>query len=418
MRRRPGPVARRGRRIPTIRTVKNALFGWLLAGGLAVGCWSCSEKSHPLPSYPVPDIPAEPEELRTEPYDWEAARTRIPSVTDLVLVYGGGHHRVPFRWSKERMAHYVAYDDPEGRASWLFDGFLFLEIMDPGPSGAGKKFANGYTYQDKPLESASRDDWQRLIDYCFESDGGIGALEAAVAEAAAGLGEPPAKRRVVMSIPEPIVYRTVDDRSTVYWGAIDGEPLDFAKPDDRARACQWFIDRVRYEFDRKKYRYVELAGFYWLAEKSTDTQGILRTVAEYLDGLKYSFNWIPYFNAAGYAQWKTFGFHNAYLQPNYFFNASLPVSRLDEACALAEKYDMQMELEFDENALAARGMAYRLRDYLEAFRRHGIWADRRLAYYQGSSALQSLKESSDAADRALYHEFCRFVVTRPLRSAD
>lgn len=373
---------------------------------------SCTEKGNPLPDYPVPDPP---EELTADPYDWEKSRTEAPASTDLVLIYGGGHHRTPYTWTRERLADYVTYTDPAGETSWLFDGFLFLEIMDPGPTGAGKKFANGYTYNNAQLESANQADWQRLIDYYFQSDTGIGALEASIAEAAAALGDPPTKRRVVMSIPEPIVYRTVERQSTVYWGRVGGRALDFSKSGDRAKACQWFIDRVRAEFDKKKYRYVELAGFYWLAEKSTDTQDILATVAKYLDGLKYGFNWIPYFRADGYDRWKSYGFHTAYLQPNYFFNASVPVSRLDEACADALANGMQMELEFDDNALASRGMAYRLRDYMEAFRRHGIWATKRLAYYQGGSSLRALKYSADAADRELYHEFCRFVVTRPVR---
>lgn len=393
----------------------NKITTILLACCLTAQSVSCSEKGNPLPDYPVPEPPGE---LTTEPYDWEKARTEIPAPTDLVLIYGGGHHRTPYTWTQERLADYVTYTDTGQQTSWLFDGFLLLEIMDPGPAGAGKKFANGYTYNDAQLESADQADWQRLIDYWFRSDTGIGALESSIAAAAETLGEPPCKRRVVMSIPEPIVYRTVERQSTVYWGRVEGRALDFSKSDDRARACQWFIDRVRAEFDKKKYRYVELAGFYWLAEKSTDTQDILATVAKYLDGLKYTFEWIPYFRAEGYDRWKSYGFHCAYLQPNYFFNASVPVSRLDAACADALANGMQMELEFDDNALAARGMAYRLRDYMEAFRRHGIWATKRLAYYQGGSSLRSLKYSAEAADRQLYHDFCRFVVTRPLRPAD
>ena len=51
---------------------------------------------------------------------------------------------------------------------------------------------------------------------------------------------------------------------------------------------------------------------------------------------------------------------------------------------------MQLELEFDDNALNSRGMAYRLRNYMSAFRRHGVWSDKRLAYYQGTQSLRML----------------------------
>lgn len=378
-------------------------------------CASCSEEKYTPPPYIKP-TPLDP--LTAEPYDWELSRREIPSVTDMVLIYGGGHHRNPYEWDETRMADYVTYTNPEGETQWLFDGFLMLEIMDPaGTKGAGVKFANGYTYNGEPLRSADREAWQRLIDYYFGDDTGIGALEHAVASAAATLGTPAVKRRVVIAVPEPILYRDVDSKVTRYWGSIDGEELDFSDANDRVKACKWFIDTVRAEFDSRDYAHVELGGFYWLAEKDSDTSGIIGTIADYLGDLNESFNWIPYFNAAGAQQWKSYGFHYAYLQPNYFFSESVPESRLDEACRMADEAEMQLELEFDDNALNSRGMAYRLRDYMSAFRRNGVWAGKRLAYYQGGQSLRMLKYSSDAADKELYHEFCDFVVSRPLRTA-
>ena len=108
-----------------------------------------------------------------------------------------------------------------------------------------------------------------------------------------------------------------------------------------------------------------------LAEKATDTRDILNAVAIYLNKLKYSFNWIPYYGADGYNQWKSLGFNYAYFQPNYFFNESVPDSRLEDACQKALTYDMHMELEFDDNALNSRGKAYRLKNYMSAFKKHG-----------------------------------------------
>lgn len=78
---------------------------------------------------------------------------------------------------------------------------------------------------------------------------------------------------------------------------------------------------------------------------------------------------------------------------------------------------MHMELEFDDNALNSRGKAYRLKNYMSAFKKHGIWEKKRLAYYQGSASLLALKKSGNAADTQLYHEFCKFVISRPIRSS-
>lgn len=197
----------------------------LLLCAFALLSTSCSEEKHASPPHYKPETP---DPLTAEPYDWESARQEVPSVTDLVLLYGGGHHRDPYAWDAERLSDYVTYTDTDGKTHWLFDGFLLLEIMDPAVGeGAGVKFANGYTYNNQPLRSATREDWQRLIDYYFADETGIGALEQVVATAAATLGEPAVKRRVVISIPEPILYRDVDSKVTEYWGSVDGRSLDF-----------------------------------------------------------------------------------------------------------------------------------------------------------------------------------------------
>ena len=103
------------------------------------------------------------------------------------------------------------------------------------------------------------------------------------------------------------------------------------------------------------------------------------------------------------------------LQPNYFFSEDVPYSRLTEVCDLALQYGMGMEVEFDGNAQAGYGRGYRLRDYMTVFKDKGVWEKCRLAYYQGAWAVRWLKTSSHAEDKALYHDFCEFVTTRPVR---
>ena len=383
---------------------------WL--GAIGAGCTDDTPKE-----IPVWRVEEDPIVLEGDLYPEERDRAEILTMSDMVLLYGGGHHRTPYAWSAGDLADYVTYTDTDSRKHWLFDGFLLLEFMDAGAGGAGKTFVTGYTYEGVALPSADKSDWQRLIDYYFASGSGVDALEAAVGAAVADLGAPTAKRRIVIGVPEPIrsLYSSSDSGGTTYWGQLDGRTLDFSNEEDRAAACKWYVDCVRERFHAKNYRYVELAGFYWVAEKSTQSREILPPLSDYLAERKYSFEWIPYFNADGYTQWASFGFSHAYLQPNYFFNESVPYSRLEEACEQAVKLGMDLEVEFDGNALNQAGRAYRLRDYMEVFRRTGVWETKRLAYYQGSWALRWLKSSGDAADRQLYHDFCRFVIERPMR---
>lgn len=392
--------------------MKGSIFIFLLCS-VCTTLFACQEENHTVPVLPPGNKP-EIEDPVVEFYDWEENRSDILASTDMVLLYGGGHHRTPYTWDEERLNAYVKYLDTEQNSHWLFDSFLFLEIMDTGEGGANKMFAKGYNQ-----ESANQEDWTKLIDYYFQSKTGIGALDACVQKASSVLGAPLQKRRIIISIPEPIVYQHPEQASssTRYWGKIDNQTLDFSKSADRIKACKWYIDRVRAKFNEKKYQHVELAGFYWLAEKATDTRDILNAVAIYLNKLKYSFNWIPYYSADGYNQWKSLGFNYAYFQPNYFFNESVPDSRLEDACRKALACDMHMELEFDDNALSSRGKAYRLKNYMNAFKEYGIWEKKRLAYYQGSSSLLVLKNSGNKADTELYHEFCKFVISRPIRNS-
>jgi hypothetical protein len=69
---------------------------------------------------------------------------------------------------------------------------------------------------------------------------------------------------------------------------------------------------------------------------------------------------------------------------------------------------MDMEMEFDERVLT--GWGYRLKDYMKAFKENGIWQNKRLAYYQGGTALYQLAHTRDPELKELYHQFCQFVI--------
>ena len=335
------------------------------------------------------------------------------SPSDMVLIYGGGSQRSPYTWDSDRMGDYVTYSEENGITHWLFDGFLFLEILDYGDEeSTDVMFTSGYGY-----ESATKDDWEALLDYWFQEDTGIGAVEQAVEDAVASLGEPPSKRQIVLCIPEPITTLDPDvsGSTSTYWGSLDGVELSFSSSEDRVAACEWFVDEAVERFEAMGYSQLELNAFYWLAEKATNSRTILEDISDYVHNLGYDFVWVPYYGADGYSEWYALGFDTAYLQPNYFFNSSLDSSRMDDACTLALTYSMGMEIEFDDDAMSTGGKASRLREYMETFKEYGIWDGYPLSYYQNNQSLRYLKYSSVSDDNELYHELCQFIVTRPTR---
>lgn len=368
---------------------------------------------------------------RAKRYAWERRRTERLIPTDAVLCYGQSHHRKPYAWDEAHFEPYVTYVDSLGREQWLFDGFLFLESQDVDrPDKRNYSYMTG-VLRDQGL-SAGRAQWENLLDYWFDGERNLAALDRAVQAAEKRLGKPATKRRVVMMIPDPIIYHHWIDSmtSTTYWGELDGRRLDFRSTDDRLAACRWFIDQVRERFDRAGFRHLELAGFYWLRENIAQPQDteysyyltrsdvLLPRIAEYLHALNYTFNWIPFCDARGYEDWRKFGFDQVYLQLNHYWRPELDA---DRTCQRIRQNGTSIEFEFESSILNARKGSdvyrERFRDYMRCARAYGIYGSQPLAYYQGYMSLYDLWVSEDPVDRAFFHEFCGFVVGNPLRKA-
>ena len=251
----------------------------------------------------------------------------------------------------------------------------------------------------------------------------IDALDKTVGRQIEKIGRPAYKRQVVLTLPEPIVGGAGSSYPAVakdYWGVVEGRRLDFTSPADRLTACKWYIDKACEMFDAGGYENVELAGFYWVAEEMYHSSGIIEGVAEYLHSKGLRFEWIPYWkgekdwqgNDPDYFTWKDYGFDQAYLQPNYFFNESVPVSRLTDAVKVINKYDLGYEVEFDENVIEGQGGTKRSRlyDYMKAFKESGVYAKQPLAYYMGENAFCQLSQAALSVDRKTFDDLCTFVI--------
>ena len=358
------------------------------------------------------------------PYAWESSRTEIPSYTDLVLCYGGSTHRSPYRWSADRFAPMVSYTDADGKEQWLFDAFLCIEFQ-----------MGSYSINlGQHLDSATRKQWEELLDYWLGyASTGVGALEAAVEAAAQRLGPPPTKRKVVMVLPDPIIYEYYDGSksATDYWGEVNGRKMDFSDDRDRITVQKWYINEVRRRFDEAGYRYIELAGFYIVSEDlATPGDGwnpelkrwenVVPYVADYLHALNESVAWIPYNRAGGYKNWRNMHIDYAYMQPNRFWGEGLETKSWSQFFSDIKANGLGMEIEFDDAVLekTAGSDAYRtrLREYFSQARANGVYGTKPLAYYQGQDTFYNLAHSNAATDRALFDELCEFVLNNPLRT--
>ena len=145
-----------------------------------------------------------------------ARKTKTCTASDMVLIYAGGARNR--NWSVDRMKDYVSYTDRDGKAHWLFDGFLLLEIRDIGPGSAEVAFDPGHKNEDGSiLPAATQADWLKLIDYYFSEGQVIDAIERSVEEASQTLGVPPSRSSTSSRSPKRAARPTGASSTTAYW---------------------------------------------------------------------------------------------------------------------------------------------------------------------------------------------------------
>ena len=345
---------------------------------------------------------SDPEQTNTSDKDVVSRPTpeKRVGINDLVLLYGGNSNR-KYTWSKDLLKPYVAMQEEDGSYHWLFDGFLLLELK----TGDGHDFAS--YYEGSP---ARKKEWNHLLDYYLGSQKVVSNLDEVIAEYKGKVKkELPRKHQLVITLPEPIPNQK-------NWGEVNGKKLDFNLRTDRLAACKWYIDTALEMFQDGKFKNIELAGFYWLAEEADNSRDLIRDLRNYIHNKdkKMQLLWIPYFVAGGNTEWRSIGFDKAYLQPNYFFDDKIGINRLNKACNTALKYGMGMELEFDNRVLTTtpEKWGYRLRDYIDVFEKYEIWKKREVAYYQGEIAWYYLSHSTVQEERELYLRLARLIAKR------
>lgn len=349
-------------------------------------------------------------------YDWEKARTDKPRYSNLALCYGGSAHRSPYLWDEQRFDRHVTYTDEDGKGHFLFDAFLAIEFVDT-KNNMAYMLGNG-----RP--SADKKSWTELMDYWFDDVNGFAALDRSVGKAIRSIGSPATKRKVIITIPDPIIYQNFKDEtsSTTYWGFIDGRQMDFRKADDRITAMKWYIDEVRERWSRANYSNLEFIGFYiisedlaipgygWSAELK-HWEDIYPAISNYIHSCNETLTWIPYNSAGGHQLWKNFGIDYAMMQPNYFWHSEYD---MNSYMAMVLSDGLSMEFEFDQAILEKNSDSYgyraRFYEYMSMCKKMGLYGKRELSYYFGTNDFYDLSLSTYPKDKQLYHDLCKFII--------
>ena len=294
--------------------------------------------------------------------------------------------------TKEIFLPHVAYMVDGEIKDTLFDGYLFLPYV-------------AFLYDKYTKRPLTKKDWQHYIDTQFIDGYNMDALEAAAEEVGEKLGIKDFKLSVYFSILYPVT-------AVKEFGVIDGKNRDFTILEDRKAALKWLIDEQYERFNEKKYKHLDLKGYYWFTEEISyaDSQllELLRFTTDYVRGMGLITTWIPYYHASGYNDWQNLGFDVVCYQPNYAFNQAVPDSRLFDAAETAKLLGMCIELEVGGTQ---PWNIERIKKYYAAGAITGYMKDAAHMYYQGGvpDVYYYAYKSEDPYLHSVYDDTYRFI---------
>ncbi len=320
---------------------------------------------------------------------------------DLMLYYCGV---TEFRdyYSEDVFLDYLISDEEPARR--LFDGALLLEIWkDPEHKVSFMGNAYGrYCYLSEISDLF--DTWMDVI---------LPRLDNALERSKSMSTQPFYKQEVVLMIP---VLPFPDGEAE--WGYIEGyDTSDWSNWDKVLDVYKWEINEMMKKFLRKDFKNLELVGLYWPVESAGVAASRMAQLSEYINSRNLEFYFIPYysnsFESSVYSVWQKYGFNYCYLQPNYFFYENVEKQRLYDACAMAKRYGMDLEMEFNPCAYPNWGVE-RMTAYIDVFEEEGVWETNNIAYYQGGYDFTTLKNSKGVADGwySLYKRLATHVADR------
>ncbi len=331
---------------------------------------------------------------------------RVGGVKNLVLIYNGYYPTNPAigKSNVTQLTPYVGYQNTSGRITdYMFDGFLFLPFVAAGAPSGGKYYCD-------TAHPTVMSDWTYYLDNTFDSTCNLSSLNSAVGNVKRILNDPSYKAKVEIAIPYPTP--TATDFGDVLG---TGTSENLSRLSDREAVLKWYIGEVLTRWNTAAYKNLNLVGFYWYEEGADfdvdDSEAVmLKTTGNYVRSLGKVFNWIPAYQASGFAEWDSLGFDAAVLQPNFVFD-NFQVYELGEAADAAKKLGMGVELEIHWDALTDSTYRTKYYDYLDYGATKGYMTDAVHMYYQngGPGTFYSSCISTDPQVREIYDATYEFI---------
>ncbi|CAM3926628.1 DUF4855 domain-containing protein [Alicyclobacillus pomorum] len=309
---------------------------------------------------------------------------RAHGIHNMLLVYTGDHGSLGL-WSQLDFLPMLGYTSLTGSApsARMFDTMLFL------PYGSVADTQSG---------------WQAYLNDLFASNQQLSSLDAAVGQVNQELSTPGYKEKVVLTLP----YASYGDG---VWGSVNGNPINLNGTSDdplalqaRHQAMQWYLQTLLSMWNNAHFQNLELTGLYWENEAVNEERPGEVPLIQDAVSLAHQNNlplfWIPYYDAAGIADWQTLDFDAAWLQPNYVEQGTTAdIGRIRNAEQYATAHGMGLELEVTSTDSQVQTLYSQSIDQLVA---DGFAGNVSHAWYAGSKLLVTAANSSDPNTRLLY----------------
>ncbi len=325
-------------------------------------------------------------------------------IVDLIVMAHGGDKRL--KYTKDQLKSYVYKHKDVGEIEWLFDGFLFYE--DRTDIGNGHAFEqHAYLFQ---KDRARRIEWEWLLDRVFAPGESLSALNELIDSISVVKGSPPKrKRKVVLSIPEPL-------SGQLDWGTLNGKVIDFANESDRMSALKWYIDELIDRFNSIEYEHIELSGFYWLSNTNELSFELMPAIVSHIKSKEYKFYWRPSYGRFRGESWKTYGFDAVYLTPDHLTTSWFKKINIERACTYASVFNMGLEIDLDN--LVRRYPLYQTKfsHYMQVYSEKNVFTKAAMSYKDGDGIFHEMSQSSNPALHNIYKQVIEKVAVRQKRA--
>ena len=331
---------------------------------------------------------------------------KVGGIKNMVLIYNGYYPSNPAvgKNTVDELIPYVGYETTSNTIKdFMFDGFLFLPYVAVGAPSGGKYYCDKVHPTVKP-------DWLYYLDNTFEASYNLSALNNATGKVKKILDKPSYTVKVEIAIPYPTPSATnfgdVDE---------DGIPENLSNLSDREKVIKWYVDQVMSRWKASHYINLDLVGFYWYEESADfsvddSEKAMLLYTGRYIRNLGKVFDWIPFYQASGFAEWDSLGFDAAIMQPNFVFS-HFPEPELGEAADACKKLGMGVELEIHWDALTDSTYRSKYFEYLNYGVTKDYMKDAVHMYYQngGPGTFYQSCVSTDPQIRNIYDQTYKFI---------